>query len=395
MDSAKGTSPFLLTGMLVLAIFFSMGSRVIFSPLMPALQEEMNFGLSAAGSLFLLVNVIYGVSMLLAGFISSRIGHGKTIVMSLSAIGLGLCATAIAPGLALLSVGMLLTGAGAGLYPPSGLAMINNCIDIRHRNSAFAFHEIGPNLALLLSPLIVLALQPVAGRQGILLIMGLLSFIAALIFLRWGATGGGYGAKPAVGTLAVILRHRGVLLGIVIISSAIAGMQGVYAILPAYLVSEYGLEPGYVNLVLALSRFTGVFLLLWAGGLMNRFGRRRMMNRILLFSACFTVLVGVVRGPLISVVVILQPALLAIIFPPLLSALAEVGDPEYQNLTYAVIITAGVGLGGGVAPAFLGFFADLDYGWIGFTAIAVWMLMAVFFLWRTPSFGRDTLPPAG
>ena len=40
--------------------------------------------------------------------------------------------------------------------------------------------------------------------------------------------------------------------------------------------------------------------------------------------------------------------------PALLSCVADIGDARYQNITYAVIITAGVGIGAGLAPALLG-----------------------------------------
>lgn len=388
MDSPGKTKPYLMTGMLVIAIFFSMGSRVIFSPLMPILQREMAFSLSTAGLLFLLVNIIYGVAMLLSGFLSARIGHGNTIVAALITITLGMVLTALAAGVPLLAGGMLIIGAGAGIYPPSGIAMINTKISLKHRNTAYAFHEIGPNLALLLSPLIVLAFQPVFGRRGVLLWMAGVCALAAAAFLRWGAPDSGKGAAPNLNTLGTILRLRGVLLGIVVLSAAVAGMQGVYAILPAYLVTEYGLSPEYVNRIVSLSRVAGILLLLRSSAIIARFGRRNIIMMILLFSALCTALIGVVKGPAISLVVILQPALLALLFPPILSSIAEVGEPHYQNLTYAVVITAAVGIGGGAAPAVLGFFGDLGLGWIGFSSIALFMAAGIIFLRATPDFGR-------
>ena len=61
--------------------------------------------------------------------------------------------------------------------------------------------------------------------------------------------------------LGKILRSRETILGMVILSSAVAGLQGVYQIIPAFLVAEYEFDPGLVNILLSLSRVSGILLL--------------------------------------------------------------------------------------------------------------------------------------
>ena len=378
-----------MVSMLILAIFFSMGSRAVFSPLMPALREEMGFSLATAGSLFLLVSMSYGIAMLLAGFLSSRLGHGRTVVTSLAIIALGLLISAASRGTALLAAGMILIGAAAGIYPASGLAMINTGIPASRRDRALSFHEIGPNLALLLSPLFVLALQPLWGWRGVLLCMSGISALAAAVFLRWGAPGSGRGAAPNIRILKDLLRSGRLWLGMMLLIAANAGVQGVYSILPAYLVEKSGFSPELVNLLLSISRISGVLILLRAGSLIGRFGRRRTIFWILVFSALCTGLIGLVRGGWVAAAVVLQPALLAGMFPPLLSSIADIGEPRYQNLTYSLAITAGVGIGGGGAPVLMGFLADHSLGWAGFLTVALFMLASAWLLHKTPSFGRE------
>jgi MFS family permease len=121
----------------------------------------------------------------------------------------------------------------------------------------------------------------------------------------------------------------------------------------------------------------------------SRIGKRKTIIWVLLFSSLFTGLVGLVEGALIPVVVIIQPAFLAVLIPALLSSIAEIGEIHYQNITYAVIIIVGVGFGAGLAPALLGLFGDLGLGWAGFVTLAGYMVLAVLFLLLTPTFGRD------
>ncbi len=380
--------PNLMISMLVVAVFFSMASRAIFSPLMPSLQSELGITLSAVGTLFLVVSVSYAASMLFSSFLAAIIGYGMTIVAALALITVGLFLSAISPDVLVLALGMFLIGAGAGAYPPSGLVMINTKISVQRRSTAFSFHEIGPNLALLLAPLMVLIIEPWFGWRGVLFWLAAVCGLASFAFLRWAAADSGVGAVPDLSTLGTILRLRSTYVGMVILSAALAALHGVYAILPAYLVAEYSLSPQYVNILLTISRIAGVLCLLRTGAIIARFGRRRTIIWVLLFSSLFTGIIGFAQGIMVPVVVIAQAAFIAVMIPAVLSSIADIGESRYQNITYAVIITAGVSVGAGAVPALLGLFGDLGLGWAGFVTLACCMVMAVFFLIVTPDFGR-------
>ena len=388
-DAQLTSHPVLLISMLVIAVFFSMGSRAVFSPLMPGLQADMGISLSTAGSLFLVISVSYAAAMLFSGFLSARIGHGMTIVTSLGLISLGLFCSGLAHGTLLLAFGMLMIGAGSGAYPPSAVAMINNRIQYQKRSTAFSFHEIGPNMSLLLIPLLVVLLDPWTGWRGVLFVMAGICALSSFAFFRWAAMDGGVGAIPALNTLSTILKMRSVYVGMVVFSATLAGLHGVYAILPAYLVSEYGLSAHYVNVLLAISRVSSVLLLLFAGRIINHFGKRKIIIWVLVFTSIFTALIGFSKGPYVTPIILLQPALLALVTPALLAAIAEIGESRYQNITYALIITVGVSFGGGVVPALLGFFGDLNLGWLGFLLLGVFMLASLLFMRTTPGFGDE------
>lgn len=389
-DSHLSSHPTLMMSMLVIAVFFTMGSRAIFSPLMPSLQSEMGVTLSTAGSLFLVVSISYAAAMLFCGFIAARIGHGMTIVVALGLITFGLALSACAPGVSILALGMLFIGAGSGTYPPSGIAMINTKISVERRSTAFSIHEIGPNLSLLLAPLMVLVIEPWFGWRGVLFTMAGICGLSTVAFYRWGAMDSGVGAAPDLSTIGKILKMRSIYVGMVLFSAALAGLHGVYAILPAYLVTEYALSPQYVNILLTVSRISSVLILLWAGPIINYLGKRRTIIWVMLFTGLCTGLIGIAKGVMISVVVIAQPALLVVMIPALLSSVADIGESRYQNITYAVIITVAVSFGGGVVPALLGLFGDLGLGWLGFVSLAGFMGSAVLFLLATPAFGRDS-----
>jgi ACS family hexuronate transporter-like MFS transporter len=379
----------LMMGMLMIAVFFSMGSRAIFSPIMPALQSELHISLATAGTLFLFISISYAAAMLFCGFLTVRVGHGLTIVAALALIAAGLFFSAIAAGIVLLSIGMIFIGAGAGAYPPSGLAMINRKIRPEGRTIAFALHEISPNLALLLAPLIVLVAEPWVGWRGVLLAMAAVCGAATLAFWRWGISDSGVGAAPKLSTIGIILRMRNTYMGMILLSAAAAGLQGVYAILPAYLVAQSSHSIEYVNVLLTASRVVSIVFLLCSGMIVRRIGKRNTMIVALLFTSACTGLIGFLDGTFLDVIIVAQPALIAGMIPPFLASIGDIGDSEYQNITYGVIITVGISVGGGVVPSLLGIFGDLGLGWLGFVSLAGFMLAAAIMLLATPRFGQD------
>ncbi len=378
-----------MMALLMVAVFFSMAARIIFSPLMPSLQNDLNFTLTTAGTLFMFVSISYAASMLFAGFLSARIGHDKTIVAALATITLGLGISGAAGGVVLLGVGMICIGIGAGVYPPSGLVMINTKISAARRSTAYAFHEVGPNMAMLLAPLLVLLAGPWIGWRGVLFLMCGLSGCATLSFYRWGQVDSGFGAIPNLGNIGTILRLRTTRVGMLVLSAALSGWQGVYAMLPAYLVSHGLGTEQYVNFLLTLSRVASVLMLLVAGFIIRRIGKRMTIVSVLLFTGTCTGLIGLLEGTPLAAAVVAQPAFLAVMFPAILACIADIGDSRYQNITYALIITVGISIGAGVVPALLGVFGDFGLGWLGFVSLTVYMLTAIIALFATPDFGRE------
>ena len=108
---------------------------------------------------------------------------------------------------------------------------------------------------------------------------------------------------------------------------------------------------------------------------------------VLLFTGLLTGLISVAEGRLLAVVVVFQPALIAVMFPAQLSCLAEIGEAWYQNVTTALVVTVGMIVGSGVVPALVGVLGDLGIGWSGFVALALFMFLAVVILIANPSFG--------
>lgn len=379
----------LMIVLLIIAVFFSVVGRAIFSPLMPYLQEELTISLTTVGTLFLLITISYSLFMILSGYLTAWIGHGYTIVAALVSIMVGLLIAAVAPNTIILAVGIVCIGAGAGAYAPSGIAMINSKVSIEKRSTAFSFHEVGSNGAVLLAPLIVLLTVSLLGWRGVLLLLASLAGASSIAFYFLGTSESGVGAKPNLSTIGTILRLPHAYVAMLMFATSLAGLHGVYSILPAYLVEHTTWSAEHVNSLVTLSRVISISLLLCAGPIIRVLGKRNTIIMVLLFTGLLTGLISVAEGRLLEIVVILQPSLIAVMFPTQLACLADIGESWYQNVTTAVVITAGMIVGVGIVPVLVGVFGDLGIGWFGFVSIALFMLFAVIILLLVPSFGKD------
>ena len=77
--------------------FLNFISRIIFAPLLPSIQKDLGLAHVEAASLFLFVSMGYSVSLLMSGFVSNRLQHRKTIVLSATAVGISLLSHPLMP----------------------------------------------------------------------------------------------------------------------------------------------------------------------------------------------------------------------------------------------------------------------------------------------------------
>jgi len=78
-----------------LIFFINFLARIFLAPLLPGVEAELSISHTEAGSFFLLLSMGYFSTLLCSGFISARLTHRLTIIVSNVAIGLTLIFTSI------------------------------------------------------------------------------------------------------------------------------------------------------------------------------------------------------------------------------------------------------------------------------------------------------------
>jgi predicted MFS family arabinose efflux permease len=376
-----------VVGLLTGIIFFGMLSRVIFSPLIVNIRDEFGMSLAQAGSVFFIIYLGYSPAMLASGYLAARLRHRGCVVLSLVLNAAGLVIAALSGSFGVLAAGLFLTGVGSGIYPPSGMAAIAEVVSPARRGFAIAVHELGPNIALFAAPLVALALHGRLGWRGILLVIVCANLLGAFLYSRQTIGGNTRGRSPRFDRLRAVVRLKEAWFILALFTAAQCALQGLFAILPMYLVVTRGLDPDTVNKLVSVSRISGILLLPVAGTLADIFGARRVILTVFTVSGVATVFVGLTGGLALAVSVIAQPALMTAFYPAALVIITNLGPPESQNVTYSVIISIAVFAGNGIMPLFFGWLGDLGVQSAGFSVLAGILLIAAFSVYKNRAFG--------
>lgn len=372
----------ILTPILFLAgiLFFTFLSRVVFSPLLVQIEEELHLSHAKSGSLFLLISIGFAPVMLCSGFVSQRLTHRGTILLSSVTCGVAVLIIAFSRSLFTIQLGMIVLGMGSGLYFPSAMATMTRLVDPEHWGKAISLHEAGPTMGYVLAPIVAELGLAFTSWRGVLVIVGAGGLIMAATFAVFGQGGRFTGEPPRLDNVGRIFYQPSFWVIAVLMSLACGASVGVYAILPVYLISEQGLDQGLVNTVVGLSRISGLVAVFLAGWLADRFGAKRVMGAVYTATAVLTGLMGVGQKIILVTVVFLQPAVVSAFFPVALLGLANVGPPKTRNVAVSLMIPFVYLFGGGVVPAGMGVVGEY-YGFaLGFLLMGGLLLTSLCLL---------------
>jgi NNP family nitrate/nitrite transporter-like MFS transporter len=368
--------------------FLNFMARVIMAPLLPVIREDLALDHSGAGRFFLLLSCGYFLALLGSGYLAGRLPHRRVIVLSCFGVGLALLGIALAPNIAGIYTGLFCLGLAAGIYLPSGIASITDRVAERHWGKALAIHELAPNSAFLLAPLLVEAVLGFFSWRTGLMLMGLIGLGMAALF-KWRGQGADFcGEIPDRRAMLAIASQPDVWLMTFLFGIGISGTLGIYSMLPLYLVSDHGMAREWANSLLALSR-VGALAAAWCGGwASDRFGPITTIRTVLLLSGLLILGLGGLRGPGLVAAVFCQPILAVCFFPAGFSLLSAISTRRSQNITIAVTIPVAFLIGGGGVPLFLGWMGDAGAFGRAFMLIGAATTLASVATVRLPALSR-------
>ncbi|MGZ3535279.1 MAG: MFS transporter [Thermodesulfobacteriota bacterium] len=339
---------------LVEIFFLNFMSRIILSPLLPTVERDLKIGHEEAGSLFFLISFGYCIMLLGSSFISSRLNHRRTIILSTVVVGGALLFVGLSRQFWMVRIGLFALGMAAGLYLPSGIATLTELANPRHWGKAISIHEMAPNLSFVMAPLIAEMLLGFFSWQGIFTLFGIVSILSGILFSFFGKGGRFSGESLNISILRVILKEPSFWVIMALFSLGIGGTLGMFAMFPLYLVSERGMDQVWANTLVGLSRISPIGVAILSGWVTDRLGPKRALKVIFLANGIAIFLLGLASGSWTIPLIFVQPMLASSFFPPGFAALSRIGGSNLKNIAVSLTMPVGFLIGGGMIPAMIG-----------------------------------------
>ena len=355
-------------------------SRQILAPLMPAIEPDLGLSHVQAGYLFLTITLGFFCGQIASCFVSARIDHKRTIVISAMVPGLVLLPTALIHGRGIMLVQMTLLGLFAGLYLPSGIAAVTSMVGSRHWGKALGIHQTAPSLSGFLVPFLAEALLNFMSWRGILSAVGGMTLIFSLVYARFGRSGISRSETPRWSSIRGLLHQPSFWVMLVLLSIAISAGLGIWNMLPLYLVNECGFDRAKANHLVGWSRLSTVFITFISGWLADLVGVRRFLGMVLAMTGLVTFFLGVGPRSWLVVVIFVQAGLAICFFAPFFSALSRIVPPETRGLAVSFINPPAFVFGAGVMPAFIGYMGEFHTFSLAFAILGGAMFLSPLLL---------------
>lgn len=360
-----------------LAFLFYQGfvTRVMFAPLMPAIQDEIGISHAQAGSLFLMISIGFLLAPLGSGLISSKLNHRGSLNISAWGIGLVLIPFAFVESIWAIRVLLVVIGLAAGLHLPSAVATITAEIRRDDWGKALSVHQSAPPLSFVTAPLIAAVLLHFFSWRMVLLIGAVVGIGLALGYSLRGKGGDFPGQLPSPKNVKVILSKPSFYLMVLLFAMAMGGNAGIFAMLPLFLVNEHGFELTQANTLIGFSQIAGLLMVFAAGWIADRFGQKATMAVVLLTAGLSTVLIGLLHGVWLMVIIFIQPVLVNAFFPGAFAALSRIAPPHLRSVINALGPPAAFLIGGGILPSVIGYMGETYTFGAGIILAGVFMLI--------------------
>jgi MFS transporter, NNP family, nitrate/nitrite transporter len=334
--------------------FINFLSRVVLAPLLVIIEKEFHLGHQEAGILIFIVTGGYSLSLVCSSYLSSRMIHRKAIFFSALGLGFSLLVLSFSQNIWLFRFMLFLMGISAGIYLPSGIVTLTSLIKPQDWGKAIAVHELAPNIGFFTAPFLAEIFLQWGSWRWLLALLGTASILLAVTFRAVGRGGEFLGQAPTTEVVRSMLKNPSMWIMMVFFGLGIGTSFGVYNMLPLYLVVERGINRGWANSLIALSRISGIFIAFLAGWVVDRWGVKKTLTFVFLITGLMTLFLGTASRAWVIPLVFLQPLVAVCFFPAGFTAISQIGPAGSRNVAVSFVVPLGFILGGGAIPVLIG-----------------------------------------
>lgn len=352
--------------------FLNFGTRTMFSPLLPLIEDEFLVSHARATSVLIFLGVGYAISLFTAGLFAGRIGYKRAVVVSLYTSSLVFLAMPFVQDLNTLYLASFIIGLSMGVYFPSVIPLVTGSFAEKDWSRAIAIQDCAAPVSIFVTPFIALGLLHFVGWRWIFCIYAGFFLIAASTFALMGQEV--TILHPRKAAFADLMKNKSLWIVAALTVVALSVNLGIYFIIPLYLTKELSADITFANTVLGISRFGGTVIAIVTGLFINRIQLKKTMFLVFLISGILTMLVGFVALPFIGLFLFLQTTCVTVFFPVSLVVAAKVFSAETRGMAMGIVGTISTIVAVGITPYLLGLSGDLvsfRFGIIILGALAV------------------------
>ncbi len=361
--------------------FCNLGVRVIFSPILPLVEDEFAVGHARAGSIFIFQSIGYGLSLFFSGFYSGRLGYKKSIILSMLVSSLVCFFIPFVKVFSAFYLFSFVLGFSTGIYLPSVIPLLTEYFEESQWGKSIAIHDSAASVSIFCMPFAALFLLHFFKWRGIFEVFALTFFLSAVLFyFTSDELKIKHSEKARLGDL---VKRRSLWIMALLWTFVAGANMGIFFIVPLYLTKELSLSIGYANTLLGVSRFGGIAVAILCGFLVDRFSLRKMIFMMVLLTGIFTVLMGLASVRYVGIFLFFQALVVTGFFPLGLVSMARMFSREVRGLATGLTLTIGVTCGAGLMPFFLGLSGDLLSFRFGISMLGMAVILScglIFFL---------------
>jgi len=300
---------------IVLVSFMFFMARSMNSPLLIQIEEAFGVSHTAATRSFVFYSTGNALVTMLSGFVLAKLVHRKAIILAGAVGTIGLLVMASASSLGMFRAGLVIFGSGFGLYMATAINTITLLVQKPDWPKAMAISELSPHLGMIAAPLLAAAIAPHLAWRPMFLLLALGLAGGVTLFALRVTEGNDYGVAPTLPVLKVLFRKPAFWLLIVLFALGLAATDGIYLLIPTFLITEAEMSAAFANTLFGFSRFLPIGALLIGAVVVGKIGIRRTIVIALAGSGTAVLLLALTRGGVRAVMIFLQPALGALFFP--------------------------------------------------------------------------------
>lgn len=338
--------------------FLNFSVRSGFSPVLPLIEDSLNLSHGQAGGLFTSLAIGYSLSMLISGHLTPVWGCKRTIVSGFVGMGIVLILLQWAQDYLTFHIIFFLVGFCAGTYNPAIIPIITETYEPRHWGKVIGIHDSAASLAVFAMPLLIAFGVHFFSWRHLLLMLGAAGFLLPISFWKVAVEPRQDRVRGKV-RYTDLLRRRSLWVMGCLWMFVGASCNGIFSILPLYLIKERGIEFDHANTLISVSRAGGAFVSIAAGFLADRYGPRKMLVFSLLSTGVSTIGLALASTPAaILAALVVQGTFSIVFFPAGLAAISMLTLLPERSMAIAFILFFGVTFGNGLTPLLLGLTAD-------------------------------------